>query len=147
MKKVDSFFRMCKFFFFQNVSLLYDYQSKPNSYRKGLHACAPLHLTLCNPCTVAHQTPLSMGFFRQEYWSGLSLPSFLGQEDHAPYVSCIWQWSLYHSATWQPRKGFELMSPADSSLSEPPRKLQEGVNILIKQGNRSKLHKRFKNQK
>ena len=27
-----------------------------------------LCLTLCNP--VAHQAPLSMGFFRQEYWSG-----------------------------------------------------------------------------
>ena len=25
--------------------------------------------------TVAHQTPLSMGFFRQEYWSGLPFPS------------------------------------------------------------------------
>ena len=24
--------------------------------------------------TVAHQTPLSMGFFRQEYWSGLPFP-------------------------------------------------------------------------
>ena len=23
------------------------------------------------PMTVAHQAPLSMGFFRQEYWSGL----------------------------------------------------------------------------
>ena len=27
------------------------------------------------PCTVAHQAPLSLGFFRQEYWSGLSFPS------------------------------------------------------------------------
>ena len=25
--------------------------------------------------TVAHQAPLSMGFFRQEYWSGLPFPS------------------------------------------------------------------------
>ena len=25
--------------------------------------------------TVAHQTPLSMGFSRQEYWSGLPFPS------------------------------------------------------------------------
>ena len=25
--------------------------------------------------TVAHQTPLSMGFPRQEYWSGLPVPS------------------------------------------------------------------------
>ena len=27
------------------------------------------------PCTVARQAPLSMGFSRQEYWSGLSCPS------------------------------------------------------------------------
>ena len=27
--------------------------------------------TLCEPWTVAHQVPLSMGFSRQEYWSGL----------------------------------------------------------------------------
>ena len=27
------------------------------------------------PWTVAHQVPLSMGFLRQEYWSGLPFPS------------------------------------------------------------------------
>ena len=27
------------------------------------------------PWTVAYHTPLSMGFSRQEYWSGLSFPS------------------------------------------------------------------------
>ena len=27
------------------------------------------------PWTVAHQAPLSMGFSRQEYWSGVPLPS------------------------------------------------------------------------
>ena len=27
------------------------------------------------PWTVAHQVPLSMGFSRQKYWSGLLLPS------------------------------------------------------------------------
>ena len=31
--------------------------------------------TLCAPWTVAHQAPLSMGFSRQEYWSGLPCPS------------------------------------------------------------------------
>ena len=31
--------------------------------------------TLVSPRTVACQAPLSMGFLRQEYWSGLSLPS------------------------------------------------------------------------
>ena len=32
-------------------------------------------LTLVTPWTVAHQVPLSMGFSRQEYWSGLPFPS------------------------------------------------------------------------
>ena len=31
--------------------------------------------TLCSPWTVAHQAPPSMGFSRQEYWSGLPFPS------------------------------------------------------------------------
>ena len=30
---------------------------------------------LCDPWTVAHQAPLSLGFPRWEYWSGLSVPS------------------------------------------------------------------------
>ena len=33
--------------------------------------------SLCNTWTVAYQAPLSIEFFRQEYWSGLSFP-FLG---------------------------------------------------------------------
>ena len=32
-------------------------------------------LTLAIPWTVACQAPLSMGFSRQEYWSGLPFPS------------------------------------------------------------------------
>ena len=27
------------------------------------------------PWTVAHQAPVSMGFYRQEYWNGLPFPS------------------------------------------------------------------------
>ena len=34
-------------------------------------SCIGLYMTLG---TVAHQAPLSMGFSRQEYWSGLSCP-------------------------------------------------------------------------
>ena len=30
---------------------------------------------LATPPTAAHQAPLSMGFSRQEYWSGVPLPS------------------------------------------------------------------------
>ena len=32
-------------------------------------------LTLCDPWTVAYQVPSSMGFSRQECWSGLPFPS------------------------------------------------------------------------
>ena len=35
-------------------------------------SCVPLVLT---QCTTTHQAPLSMGFSRQEYWSGLLCPS------------------------------------------------------------------------
>ena len=36
---------------------------------------AQLYPTLCNPWTIVHQAPLSIGFPRQEYWRGLPFPS------------------------------------------------------------------------
>ena len=35
--------------------------------------CAQLYLTLCN--LTGERAPLSMGFFRQKYWSGLPFPT------------------------------------------------------------------------
>ena len=46
------------------------------------------------PWTVAHKTPLSIGFSRQEYWSGLPFPS----------------------PGDLPEQGIELMSPATPAL-------------------------------
>ena len=48
--------------------------------------------------TVAHQAPLSMGFSRQEYWSGLPFPSpgESSQPRSQVQVSCIGRWILYH---------------------------------------------------
>ena len=37
-------------------------------------SCVQVFVT---PWTVAYQTPLSMGFSRQEYWSGVPLPSLI----------------------------------------------------------------------
>ena len=36
---------------------------------------ARLVLLLATPWTIAYQAPPSMGFSRQEYWSGVPLPS------------------------------------------------------------------------
>ena len=61
--------------------------------------------------TVAYQAPLSMGFSRQEYWSGLLFPS---PGDH-------------------PYPGIEPGSPtlwAGALLSEPPRKPKPHTNLL-----------------
>ena len=61
------------------------------------------------PWTVAHQAPLSMGFSRQEYWSGLPFPS----PGDLPYP------------------GIEHRSPAlqaDALTSEPPGKPSSILN-------------------
>ena len=62
-------------------------------------ARAQLCLTLCDPMDVAHLAPLSMGFSRQEYWSGLPFPS----PGSLPVssISCIGRWILYHCTTWE----------------------------------------------
>ena len=39
-------------------------------HAQSLQSC----LTLCDPMDAAHQAPLSTGFSRQEYWSGLPCP-------------------------------------------------------------------------
>ena len=72
----------------------------------SLH-CSPESITTLlmsyTPWTVAHQTSLSMGFSRQEYWSGLSFPS----------------------PGDLPDAGIEPKSPAlqaDALVSEPPGK-------------------------
>ena len=64
------------------------------------------------PWTVAHQAPPSMGFSRQEYWSGLPFPS--GN---------------------LPNPGIELRSPAfqaDALTSEPPGNLDLYSYLFLK---------------
>ena len=68
--------------------------------------------SLCDPWTVAHQAPLSMEFSRQEYWSGLPIPS---PRD-------------------LPHPGIKPGSPAllaDSLPSEPPRKPHATLYLLV----------------
>ena len=58
------------------------------------------------PWTVAHQAPLSMGFSRQEYWSGLpySYPRDLpdpGTEASSPKSAALAGGFFTTSATWE----------------------------------------------
>ena len=64
------------------------------------------------PWTVARQAPLSMGFSRQEYWSGLPFPSPGNLPD----------------------PGIEPRSPAlqaDALTSEPPGKYRGGEKVML----------------
>ena len=65
------------------------------------------------PWTIAHQAPLSMGFFRQECWSGLPFPSPGDLPDPG-----IEPWSL--------------ALQADALTSEPPGKPQNTQKTYIK---------------
>ena len=76
-----------------------------NTTEATKHACVPLSLslvtqscpTLVTPWAIARRTPLSMGFSRQEYWSGL----------------------LFTSPGDLPNPGIEPMSPALQADSLP----------------------------
>ena len=67
-----------------------------------MHAKLPqLCLTVCNPWTVACQAPLSMGFSRQEYRSGLPCPPLGDLPDpkielRSPMFPCNDRQVLYH---------------------------------------------------
>ena len=50
------------------------------------------------PWTAAYQAPLSMGFSRQEYWSGVPLPS--------PFPSAVWATFCQNSPLWAVRLGW-----------------------------------------
>ena len=50
------------------------YKDIKMSYECVHAACSVMSDSFATPWTVVHQVPLSMGFFRQENWSGLSFP-------------------------------------------------------------------------
>ena len=52
--------------------LLDELKSRLETEKKIVHANSlQSSLTLCTPWTMDYQAPISMGFSRQEYWSGL----------------------------------------------------------------------------
>ena len=79
--------------------------------------------TLGIPLSVAHQAPLSMGFFRQEYWSGLPFPS--PGESSRPrnwtpvsHIACRFftSWAMRESLSWQSTMWFWSLSDLNLSL-------------------------------
>ena len=72
------------------------------------------------PWTLAHQAPLSMGFSRQEYWSGMACPHALLQRvfltrgwTHPSCVSCAGRRVLYH----QHHLGLPVCTPTTEAVT------------------------------
>ena len=74
--------------------------------------------SLQTPWTTAHQVPLSMGFPRQEYWSGLPFPTpgHLLDSGIKPRLSCL----LPQQAEYLPRLLTWLMNGTAGPGTRPP---------------------------
>ena len=94
-----------------------------------LHVCVYWLLSLvslCNTWAVAHQAPLSMGFSRQEYWSGLPFPS----PGDLPDLGI--------------EPGFPTLQ-ADALPSEPPGKSKSPINLTGRLCEETKIEETNKN--
>ena len=90
---------------------------------KSLQSC----LTLCDPIDGSHQSPPSLGFSRQEYWSRLPFPSplhacMLSRFSHVRF--CAPLWTAAHQPP--PTTGFSrqeywsgLVFPFSGNLPDP----------------------------
>ena len=71
---------------------------------KSKSEVAQSYLTLSDPWTATYQAPLSMGFSRQEYWSGVPLPSLREEyEDHLMQTPSAGGWrveEVLESISW-----------------------------------------------
>ena len=84
------------------------------------------------PWTVAHQAPLSMGFSRQEYWSGLPFPSpgDLPNPGVQPGSPALWADSLPSEPPGKGRWVNVSVAPKRSqTLRYPFERLSVGVSI------------------
>ena len=61
-------------------------------------------LTLCDPIDGSHQAPVSLGFSRQEHWSGLPVPS-PDTEIEQPIFVHMWCLNLKRALCFSPELG------------------------------------------
>ena len=71
---------------------------------KSLQSCP----TLCNPIDGSHYAPRSLGFSRQEHWSGLPFPSPMHESETWKSLSCVRLLTTPWTAAYQapPSMGF-----------------------------------------
>ena len=89
--------------------------------------------------SVAHQAPLSMGFSRQEYWSGLPFPfpGDLPDPGNKPRPPALWEDSL----TSVTREGHDQNHPKEKEIQKDKELSKEVLQIAEKKRNERQRRK------
>ena len=74
---------------------------------------------LVTACTVAHQAPLSTGFSRQEYWSGVPLPSPVLLLPSVNW-NALWEMLGWRKHKLESRFLGEISITSDMQMTPPP---------------------------
>ena len=104
----------------------------------GGHLVTKSCLTHVTPWTAAYQAPPSMGFSRQEYWSGVPLPSPYDQprqhikkqrhyfankglcsQSYGFSSSHVWMWELDYKESWVPKNWCFWTVVLEKTLESP----------------------------
>jgi len=80
------------------------YRCESWTIQKAGNLVAKLCLTFETPWTLACQAPLSVGFSRQEYWSGLPFPSPQKAEHQRIDAFELWCWRRLLRVPWTTRR-------------------------------------------
>ena len=111
------------------------------TFRVCMHLCVLSHYSrvqlLATLWTVAHQAPLSMGFSRQENWSGLSFPP-PGEGKCFPF-SPSWRWERLSTPVFWPGEFNGLYSPWGCKESDMTERLSLLQRIFLTQGSNPHL--------
>ena len=92
-----------------------------------------------NQCAIVHQAPLSMGFSRQAYWSGLPFPYRSWQEELATLGTLSIRCSGIYQLTSSPPR--LVLSPILFIIPQYyPRFPHSEANLVSRTGNKKYLH-------
>ena len=87
---------------------------------RSLQLCS----TLCDPRDGSHQSPLSLGFSRQEHWSGLPFPSPMHERKSKSYLSTNFHSSnilkINARALGNVSKSIQIINVGEGSLFSTP---------------------------
>ena len=101
---------------------------------------SPSCLTLCEPMDIAHQSPLSMGFSKQEYWSGLPLLSSGDLTDPGIKPRCLHCRKILYRLSYEgslpleynlPIKQCRLLAEGSFKTNQSPFNLKQGTPFFL----------------